>query len=70
MKKKRVSVTKESQSGRNEQFVDNITGQKMSRVKFVHKIKRGEYKDYYTKKINGLDTPVSKPDGDKSNNLG
>ena len=24
-------------------------------VKFVHKIKRGEYKDYYTKKINGLD---------------
>ena len=70
MKKKRVSVTKESQTGRNEQFVDNITGQKMSRAKFVHKIKRGEYKDYYTKKIYGLDTPVSKPDGDKSNNLG
>lgn len=70
MKKKRVSVTKESQTGRNEQFVDNITGQKMSRAKFVHKIKRGEYKDYYTKKINGLDTPVSKPDGDKGNNLG
>lgn len=42
----------------------------MSRVKFVHKIKHGEYKDYYTKKINGLDTPVSRPDGDKSNNLG
>lgn len=70
MKKKRVSVTKESQTGRNEQFIDNITGEKMSRVKFVHKIKHGEYKDHYTKKINGLDTPVSRPDGDKSNNLG
>ena len=44
MKKKRVSVTKESQTGRNEQFIDNITGEKMSRVKFVHKIKHGEYK--------------------------
>lgn len=50
MKKKRVSVTKESQTGRNEQFIDNITGEKMSRVKFVYKIKHGEYKDYYTKK--------------------
>lgn len=54
MKKKRVSVTKESQTGRNEQFIDNITGEKMSRVKFVHKIKHGEYKDYYTKKLTDL----------------
>lgn len=34
-------------------------------------IDRGDYgNDYYHRKINGVDTPVSKPDGDPRNNLG
>ena len=45
----------------------------MSRRTFVSKIKTGQnnYDQlYYVRKQNGIETPVSKPDGDKSNNLG
>lgn len=68
--KKRISVLSESETGRNEMFVDNSNGKKMSRTQFVKEIKRGNYGDYYVRQINGLDTPVSKPDGNLKNNLG
>lgn len=66
---KRVTVTQESDTGRNTRFQDNITGETMTRAKFVSKIKNGSYDNYYVRKINGIPTPCSKPDSNKNNNL-
>ena len=66
----RVSVTHESSTGRNARFRDNITGADMTRPEFVRQIKQGNYPDYYVRKINGIPTPVSNPDGKQKNNLG
>lgn len=70
MKKPRVIVTSESSTGRNTNFQDTVTGKTMTRSQFVKQINSGNYKDYYVRNINGLATPVSKPDGNTSNNLG
>lgn len=70
MARKRVTVTRESDSGRNEKFKDNYNGNTMTRQQFVNKINNGEYTNYYVRKINGVDTPCSKPDGSTNNNLG
>lgn len=67
---KRVTVTQETDSGRNTCFHDNLTGENMTRTQFVNKIKNGSYDDYYVRNVNGLPTPCSKPDGSKNNNLG
>lgn len=67
---KRVSVIKESSSGRNERFRDNHTGREMTRTQFVKDINNGKYDNYYVRNVNGLATPVSKPDGSTNNNLG
>ncbi|MDD4976702.1 MAG: hypothetical protein PHY93_20270 [Bacteriovorax sp.] len=67
---KRVSVTKESSSGRNERFRDNKTDKNMTRTDFVSEIKKGNYESYHIRKIDGKDTPVSNPDKSESNNLG
>ncbi|WP_269618712.1 hypothetical protein [Zhongshania sp. BJYM1] len=69
MARKRVSVTKESHSGRNQQFHDNFKDKDMSRAQFVREIKSGGYDNYHVRKINGVDTPVSNPDASKNNNL-
>lgn len=70
MKNHRVKVIQEDDSGRNERFKDCTSGNEMTRNQFVRKIKKGNYGEYYVRKINGLDTPVSKPDGNEKNNLG
>ena len=67
---KSVRVTDESESGRNLQFHDNKTGENMNRAQFVREIEQGKFPDYYVKEMNGLKTPVSKPDKSESNNLG
>lgn len=41
----------------------------MTRTEFVKEIKKGNYKGYTVKNINGKATPVSKPDKSKNNNL-
>jgi len=69
MANKRVTVTKESSTGRNQQFHDNRTGANMSRPGFVKKIEQGAYSNYHVRTINGLKTPVSNPDGRPGNNL-
>lgn len=66
---KRIKVTQESDSGRNEQFHDNFTGGNMTRIQLVKKIENGDYPNYHTRKINGIETPVSNPDSTKNNNL-
>lgn len=67
---KNVKVIKENDNGRNIRFKDQKTKGEMSRSEFVSEIKRGKYDEYYTRKINGIETPVSKPDKSKKNNLG
>ncbi|MBE7057078.1 MAG: hypothetical protein E7388_06545 [Ruminococcaceae bacterium] len=67
---KRVTVTRESDTGRNTHFHDNVTGNDMTRQQFVRKIKAGGYNDYYVRNINGIPTPCSKPDNKAKNNLG
>lgn len=67
---KRVSVTKESPSGRNIAFRDNKTGQKMTRNQFVQQINKGNYQNYHIRTINGVKTPASNPDRSTRNNLG
>jgi len=69
MAKKRVTVTKESDTGRNQKFHDNRTGDDMSRPEFVKKIENGTYDNYHVRKINGIKTPVSNPDSTSDNNL-
>lgn len=66
---KSVIVTQESDSGRNNKFHDNKSGQDMTRPQFVKEIKQGNYPDYHIREINGLPTPVSNPDKKESNNL-
>lgn len=67
--RKRVTVTKESNSGRNQKFHDNYSGDHMSRAQFVKNIEQGNYSNYHVREINGVKTPVSNPDATKNNNL-
>ncbi len=69
MPRKRVSVTRESDSGRNLEFHDNYSGADMTRAQFVRKIEHGEYPNYHVREINSIKTPVSNPDDTESNNL-
>ena len=66
---KRITVTSETDSGRNQIFHDNYKNKNMSRKEFVKEIKSGAYKNYHIRIINGIETPVSNPDESTSNNL-
>lgn len=68
--KKRLSVIKESETGRNEVFWDDKLGIAITRDKLVRLIKAGSYPGYHVMKSNGVDTPRSNPDKSKDNNLG
>ena len=69
MARKRVTVTKESNTGRNQKFHDNYTGADMSRPDFVKQIENGNYSNYHVRNIDGVKTPVTNPDGKSNNNL-
>lgn len=66
---KRVSVTEESETGRNLRFRDNYTGADFSRAQFVREIENGEYPRYHVRRVNRVKTPVSNPDDSELNNL-
>jgi len=68
--RKKVSVTREDNTGRNTHFKDNYKGNSMTRQQFVNQIKAGNYDNYHVRNINGIDTPVSNPDKSSNNNLG
>ncbi len=70
MGRQRVSVTKESNTGRNLGFHDNYKGSDMTRSEFVREINNGNYENYHVRNINGIPTPVSNPDSTRNNNLG
>ena len=67
---RKVEVTRESESGRNERFKDVDNGRYMDSKAFVKAIENGTYPDYHVRNINGIDTPVSNPDKSSMNNLG
>jgi len=69
MARKRITVTEESGTGRNERFHDNFSGVDMTRPQFVREIERGNYPNYHVREINGVKTPVSNPDDSENNNL-
>lgn len=66
---KRVTVTRENDTGRNETFHDNVTGRDMTRAEFVRQIESGNYPNYHVREINNVRTPVSNPDSSENNNL-
>jgi len=69
---KRVKVTKENDTGRNTNFIDNYTKENMTIKEFINKIENNEnnYQDkYHIRNINGIKTPCSNPDGSINNNL-
>lgn len=67
---KRITVTNETSTGRNQTFHDNYKNKDMTRREFVKEIKNGEYNKYHIRTINGIETPVSNPDKSTANNLG
>ncbi|MCW1913043.1 hypothetical protein OJ996_05640 [Luteolibacter sp. GHJ8] len=67
---KPVKVTDESDSGRNQRFLDPNRGAEMTRPQFVREIERGNYPDYHVREINGLKTPCSNPNASEGDNLG
>ena len=69
MARKRVTVTQESETGRNKKFHDNCNGNDMTTKQFVRGIKQGDYENYHIRVINGVETPVSNPDSTINNNL-
>jgi hypothetical protein len=66
---KRIKVISESESGRNQTFVDTRTRKEMTRAEFVREIKQGNYPAYHVRRINGVETQVSNPDESEGNNL-
>ena len=70
--KKIVETTKENATGRNVEFKDIRTNEKMTRAEFVKRIEENTSNyadDYYVRKQNGLKTPVARPDEKTRNNL-
>lgn len=69
MVNKRITVTGETDTGRNTKFHDNRTDENMTRAQFVKKIEQDKYDNYHVRKINNVKTPVSNPDSKEGNNL-
>jgi hypothetical protein len=65
---KNIKVLKENKTGRNILF-ETDKGER-TRAQLVKEIEKGKHPDYDVRNINGMKTPVSKPDGNKNNNLG
>jgi hypothetical protein len=69
MSKPVISLSKSS-TGRNEVYFDLQKRSVMTRSEFVALIQSNEYRGYSVKLIRGVETPVSKRDGRKTNNIG
>ncbi len=70
---KKVSVTKETNTGKNIAFIDNYTKEKMTKSEFLKAIdsNKNNYQDFYhTRTVNGERIPCSNPDSSTNNNLG
>lgn len=65
-----VIVLKENETGRNEFYYDFAKQKGLSREEFVALIHSGEYPGYSIRQVNGVATPVSKPNRSTADNLG
>ena len=61
---KPIVVLKENETGRNELFCDLSNGDIFDREGFVASIENGKYPGYTVASIDGIATPMSKPDMD------
>lgn len=68
--KAHVIVIAETPGGRNVRFWDTKLNVELSRREFVQKIQAGLYPDYKVATLKGIDTPLSKPNKTKADNLG
>ncbi len=67
-----VKTIAETSTGRNTLFQNTGNNEIMTRQEFVNRIKNPNsvyHEDYYVRNINGIETPVSKPDRSTNNNL-
>lgn len=64
-----ISLSK-SATGRNDMYFDLQKRSVMTRSQFVALIQAGEYRGYSVKLIRGVETPVSRRDGRRTNNIG
>ncbi len=64
-----IALTK-SKSGRNETYFDLFKRTVLTREELVALIDAGKYRGYSVKLIRGVETPVSKRDGKRINNIG
>lgn len=64
-----LKKAKENKNGRNTHFLDTKANIIKTRKQIVDEIKKGLHSKYYIRKINGVDTPVAKPNGKKKDNL-
>jgi hypothetical protein len=64
-----LQVLTQNDTGRNVAFLNRTTGAPMDRPAAVQAIKDGLLPEYYVRVMNGLETPVSKPDQSVNNNL-
>lgn len=69
MSKPIIALT-ESETGRNETYYDLLRREVMTREELVTLIRAGKYPDYSVKQTRGVETPVSKRDGKRINNIG
>lgn len=68
MSNKKITVSYESPSGRNETF--KVGNGYLNRERLVKSIQNGNHPGYHVRNIKGVDTPVSNPDKSNKNNLG
>ncbi|MBL7687053.1 MAG: hypothetical protein JNJ49_03390 [Bdellovibrionaceae bacterium] len=67
---KPIIALEKSKTGRNETYFDLLNKIVLTREEFIALIRAGEYRGYSVKLIRGIETPVSKRDGRRINNIG
>ena len=73
MSKGKLVVIKETKTGENIEFQNTGNNEILSKSELIYRLEKGNSsynEDYYIKHQNGNKYIVSKPDGDKKNNLG
>lgn len=65
-----IVALEKSETGRNEIYYDLLKRTTLTRDELVTLIEAGEYPGYSVKLIRGVETPVSKRDGKRINNIG
>ncbi|MBW3242480.1 hypothetical protein KUV57_07200 [Epibacterium sp. DP7N7-1] len=69
MSRKKITVTRETDSGLNTHF--NVPGQgEITRGRLADQIERGQHDGYHVRRVHGRRIIASNPDESEGNNLG